>query len=274
MNFDIGSTVRLNNGLSMPLFGFGTYRATGKEATRACLTALEMGYRLIDTASMYGNEEEVGEAVRTSGIPREDIFVTTKLWNSDHGYQSAIRAFERSLKRLDIEYIDLYLIHWPVEEERKESWRALEKICESGRSRAVGVSNYMIRHLKEVLDDGTIVPAVDQVEFSPYLYQEDLHEYCRQEGIQLEAYGSLTRTQKFNDPRLVKLAEKYEKTPGQILLRWALQNNVIVIPKSVRKERIAENADVFDFAISEEDMEALNAFGGNYRTSWDPSDIG
>lgn len=211
----------------MPLFGLGTYQARpGKETKQAVLYALEIGYRLIDTAAMYENEEDVGEAVRESGIPREEIFVTTKLWNADHGYD-----------------------------------------------RAIGVSNYMIRHLKELMKNSSTIPTVNQVEFNPYLYLRDLHEFCSSHKIVLESYSPLTKGYKLSDPKLKAIASKYSKTPAQILIRWALQKAVVVIPKSSKKKRILENATVFDFEITPEDMKLLDSFNQNLRTSWDPSTV-
>lgn len=268
----IDTKVELNNGVEMPIFGLGLYQTRkGKETQDAVSYALEAGYRLIDTAAMYGNEEDVGEVVRKSGLPREQIFITTKLWNSDHGYDKALSAFEESRKKLGLHYVDLYLIHWPVEVLRKESWRALETLLRGGKCRAIGVSNYMIWHLEELLSDSSIVPAVNQVEFSPYLYQKDLLDFCRNHHIQLEAYSPLTKAYKLHDPKLANIASKYSKSPAQILIRWALQKEVVVIPKSSRKEKIHENADVFDFAISPEDMKVLDSFNEDLRTSWDPS---
>lgn len=270
--FDINSRVALNNGVQMPVFGLGTYQMrSGKETRDAVLHALKIGYRLIDTAAMYGNEKEVGEAVRASGIPREEIFVTTKLWNSDHGYDRALAAFEESRKKLGLDYVDLYLIHWPVERLRRESWRALEALLAEGKCRAIGVSNYMTWHLDELLESSSTVPAVDQVEFSPYLHLSDLLEYCRSHPIQLESYSPLTKGHMLMDPKLRELAAGYSKSPAQILIRWALQKEVVVIPKSSRKERIKENSEVFDFAISEQDMKLLDSFDRDLRTSWDPS---
>jgi diketogulonate reductase-like aldo/keto reductase len=268
----IDTKVRLRGGVEMPLFGLGTYQTgRGKETQEAVLTALEAGYRLIDTAAMYENEKDVGEAVRKSGIPREKIFVTTKLWNSDHGYDAALAAFEESRKKLGLDYVDLYLIHWPVEGLRKESWRALETLLEDGKCGAIGVSNYMTWHLEELIENSSTVPAVNQVEFSPYLYQKDLLKFCRKHDIQLEAYSPLTKGHRLNDPKLKAMASKYSKSPAQILIRWVLQHGIVVIPKSSRKERIVENADVFDFAISADDMKALDSFNRDLRTSWDPS---
>lgn len=264
--------VRLNNGIEMPIFGLGTYQTeSGKEAGEAVLHALEIGYRHIDTAAMYGNEEDVGDAIKESGIRREEIFVTTKLWNSDHGYDKALAAFEESQKKLGLDYVDLYLIHWPVQDLRKESWRALEKLLKEGRCRAIGVSNYMTQHLEELLEGSSTVPAVNQVEFSPYLYLRELQDFCHSHDIQLESYSPLTKGHQLNDPKLASIASEYSKSPAQILIRWALQKGVVVIPKSSRKERIKENAEVFDFTISDQDMEILDSFDRGLRTSWDPS---
>ena len=248
--FTINSTVKLNNDLEMPRLGLGVYLMDPWEETRqAVMTALEEGYRLIDTAAMYGNERDVGRAVKESPVPREEIFVTTKLWNSDHGYDRTLRAFDKSLQLLDMEYIDLYLIHWPVEGLRKETWRAMEKLYNDGKCRAIGVSNYTISHLTELLDCADVPPTVDQVEFSPFLYQKDLLEFCQSKDIRLEAYSPLTRTKKFNNSIIQQMAQKYQKSPAQIMIRWALQHEVIVIPKSSHRERIRENArsSIFPF---------------------------
>ena len=269
----IDTKVKLNNGVEMPIFGLGTYQARKGEAREAVLHAMKVGYRLIDTASMYGNEEDVGEAIKQSGLPREEIFITTKLWNSDHGYERAITAFEESRKKLGLDYVDLYLIHWPVEGIRSETWKAMEKLLEEGKCRAIGVSNYMTWHLEELLSHSSTIPAVNQAEFSPYLYLRDLLEFCQSHDIQLESYSPLTKGVKLDDPKLAAIASKYSKTPAQLLIRWVLQHGVVVIPKSSRKERIEENAAVFDFTISPEDMNALDSFHQNLRTSWDPSRI-
>ncbi len=270
----IETKVKLNNGIEMPLFGLGTYQARpGKQTKEAVLYALKIGYRLIDTAAMYENEEAVGEAIRESGIPREEIFLTTKLWNADHGYDNALAAFDESLKRLDLSYIDLYLIHFPVEKLRNESWRALEKLLEKGKCKAIGVSNYMIWHLEELLKSSSTIPAVNQVEFSPYLYQKELLDFCKAHKIMFQAYSPLTKGHKLGDPKLGEVASKYSKTPAQILIRWALQKGTIVIPKSAKKQRIKENASVFDFEITTEDMNLLDSFNQNLRTSWDPSTV-
>jgi diketogulonate reductase-like aldo/keto reductase len=274
MDLTIESSVTLNNGVEMPMFGLGVYQAgSGQGTIRAVRWALEAGYRHIDTAKLYGNEVEVGKAVRQSGVPREEIFVTTKLWNSDHGYDQALRAFDESLRKLDLGYIDLYLIHWPISQQRDESWRALQTLLETDQCRAIGVSNYTIQHLEELLSWADVVPAVNQVEFSPYLYQEELLAYCREREIQLEAYSPLTKGRMLDDPPLVAVAEKYDKSPAQILIRWALQHRVVVIPKSSNQAHIRANADVFDFEIEPEDMARLDELDRGLRVSWDPSEV-
>lgn len=270
----IDTNVVLNNGIGMPVFGLGTYLSGNSRETQDIVSyALEIGYRHIDTARFYGNERGIGRAIAKSGIRREEIFVTTKLWNSDHGYERALAAFEKSCDDLDLDCVDLYLIHWPVEALRRESWEALEFLYGEGRCRAIGVSNYMIPHLTELLATCTVKPAVNQVEFSPYLYQKKLLEFCRANDIQFESYSPLTKGHMLDEPRLFEIGEKYSKTPAQILIRWTLQKDVIVIPKSSRKKRIRENADIFDFVISPEDMDRLDAFHKNMRVSWDPTTI-
>jgi diketogulonate reductase-like aldo/keto reductase len=271
---DLSSKAVLNNGVGMPYFGFGTFRLeSGLECQRAVNWALEAGIRLVDTAMIYDNEVDVGLAVKKSGVPREEIFVTTKLWTTDFGFDKSIKACNASLKRLGLDYVDLYLIHWPEGVLRGESWKALEKLYRDGKCKAIGVSNYAIRHLEELLGFSDIIPAVNQVEFNPYLYQKELLDYCRKHKIQLEAYRSLLKGLKMEDERLVEIASKYYKTPAQILLRWALQHEVAVIPKSKSKERILENASLFDFNISQKDMKALDSFNENYRTGWNPNEI-
>ncbi len=270
----IDTKVKLNNGVEMPMFGLGTFQMrSGKETQQAVLSALQASYRLIDTAQMYGNEEDVGIALKKSGIPREEVFITTKLWNSDHGYQKALDACEESLGKLGLSYVDLYLIHWPVQKLRNETWKAMQTLLKKGKCRAIGVSNYMIGHLEDLLANSDTVPAVNQVEFSPYLYLNDLLDFCRNHRIQLKAYSPLTKGQKLNDPKLTAIAKKYSKTPAQILIRWVLQKDVVVIPKSSHPDRILENEDVFDFEISPADMKLLDSFNQNLRTSWDPTTI-
>ncbi|MCC7486777.1 MAG: aldo/keto reductase [Burkholderiales bacterium] len=258
----------------MPWVGLGAYQlGSGTASRRAVAHALATGYRHVDTAAFYGNEEEVGRAVRESGLPRGDVFVVTKLWNSDHGYASAIRACEGSLAKLELDYIDLYLIHWPEPGKRLDSWRALVELKRQGKCRSIGVSNYRIAHLEELLAASDVVPAVNQVELSPFLQQPKLHDFCRARGIQLEAYCPLTRGEKLNDPVVMSIAHRRRRTSAQVLLRWALQHRVVVIPKSSRPERIEENAALFDFALDARDMAALDALDANYRTCWDPTRV-
>jgi methylglyoxal/glyoxal reductase len=272
MQLTIDSTVKLNNGVEIPRFGLGVYQAAaGSETRTAVEQALSMGYRHIDTAKIYGNERDVGEGIRRSGVPRGEIFVTTKLWNGDHGYDAALRACDASLKALGLDHVDLYLIHWPVQGLRGESWRALVKLLGDGKCRSIGVSNYTVRHLRELLDSSPVAPAVNQVELSPFLYQKDLIRFCHEKGIQVEAYSPLTKGERLKHKPLVRIASRYAKTPAQILIRWCLQRDLIVIPKSSRRERIQENAQVFDFEISAEDMGALDALDEGLRTSWDPT---
>lgn len=256
---------KLNNGLSMPLLGLGVYDMYQSEAEKAIQQALEIGYRLIDTATMYGNEVEVGNAIRQSGIPRQEIFLTTKVNDPDHGYDKTLKAFETSQRKLNCEYIDLYLIHWPIKHKRQDTWRALEHLYTEGQVRAIGVANYLIPFLDELLPQAAIVPSVNQVEFSPYLFLEDLLIRCQKEGIVLQAYTPLVRGEKFRDPKLQTLAKKYAKTPAQIILRWALQLGVSTIPKSANPIRLQENYDIFDFSISDTDMGDLATFNENYR---------
>jgi len=268
------ATVKLNNGVDIPLLGLGVYQSPpGKTTQDAVRHALKCGYRLVDTARVYGNEQDVGLALRESGLPREEVFVTTKLWNSDHGYDSTIRACEESLRRLGLKYLDLYLVHWPVSGVRNESWRAMEKMLRDGKCRAIGVSNYTINHLNDLLASSNTIPAVNQVEFHPFLYQQKLLEYCQGHGIQLEAYSPLTRGERLNHPKVVEIAKKDLRTPAQILIRWAVQHSVVAIPKSVRNERILENSRVFDFTLSTNEMNALDSLNEDFRTCWDPSNL-
>lgn len=267
-------SVTLNNGKSMPLLGLGVYQTPPGAVTRSAVEwALAEGYRHIDTAAAYRNEQDVGAALRGSGIPREEIFVTTKLWNQDQGYDSARRACERSLKNLGLDYVDLYLIHWPLQDKRLESWKALLALREQGLCRAIGVSNYLERHLSELLDHSPVVPAVNQVEFSPFLYQKELSEFCRGKGIQLEAYSPLSQGERLEHPALVRLAGKYQRTPAQLLIRWAIEHSVVVIPKSVHRDRIRENARVFDFSLSPEDRQQMDSWNEGLRVCWDPSSV-
>ncbi|OLD55221.1 glyoxal reductase [archaeon 13_1_40CM_2_52_13] len=273
-NLSIQSTVKLNNNVQMPILGLGVYQTPpGRVTQNSVKFALKLGYRHVDTARIYGNEADVGEAVRESGILREDLFVTTKLWNSDQGYDSTLRACEASLKRLGLDYVDLYLVHFPVPDVRKESWRAMETLFKKGRCRAIGVSNFTIRHLEELTEESDVIPSVNQVEFHPFLYQKELLDYCQGKRIQVEAYSPLARGERFKQPRILSLAKKYSKTPAQLMIRWGIQHGVVVIPKSTREERIRENSQVFDFDISDDDMMSLDSLNEDLRLNWDPTSV-
>ncbi len=269
----LGSRLPLNDGHSIPALGLGVYQAPAGRVTHESVSeALRVGYRHIDTAAIYGNEADVGRAILDSGIARSEVFVTTKLWNQQQGYDSALRALERSLALLRLEYVDLYLLHWPVPGKRDDSWRALERARAEGRARSIGVSNFTVHHLQDLLSKSKTVPAVNQVEFSPFLFQRDLLAYCTAHRIQLEAYSPLARAQRFRDPTLQEIAKRHRKSPAQIMVRWALELGLVVIPKSVRPDRILENATVFDFELSAADHDRLAGLDENLRTDWDPTD--
>src|SRR5205085_9338444 len=245
-----GVALRLNTGASIPQVGLGVWQIPRGEPTRrAVAEALSVGYRHVDTARIYGNETEVGAAVRESGIPRADLFITTKLWNADQGYDQALRAFDSSLARLGLDYVDLYLIHWPVAETRRASWRALEQIHADGRARAVGVSNYLGPHLTELLQEAGVVPAVDQIEVSPFLQQRETRAYCARHGIVVEAYSPLTHGQRLHTPEIADIAAAVGRSPAQVMLRWGIQHGLVVLPKSSKPARIRENAALFDFVL-------------------------
>jgi diketogulonate reductase-like aldo/keto reductase len=264
--------VKLNNGIEMPRIGFGVFRVPEDETVAAVLDAIEAGYRSIDTASLYGNEAGVGRAVAASGLPRGQLFVTTKLWNDDQGYRAAFDAFDRSLARLGLEYVDLYLIHWPVPAKGAylDTWRALEEIHASGRARAIGVSNFQPWHLQPILDRRGVVPAVNQIELHPGLQQEQVRAFDRAHGIVTEAWSPLARGDVLADPVITGLARRYAKTPAQIVLRWHVELGNVVIPKSVTPSRIRENIDIFDFALSADDLAAIRALDRGARTGPDP----
>ncbi len=267
MQLTLQSSITLNTGVEIPRLGLGVYQTPSGEPTlRAVRYALNIGYRHIDTAWLYDNERDVGKAVIESGIDREEVFISTKVWNSDQGYHSTLKACEKSLRRLGLTYVDLYLIHWPVEGQSKETWKAMIQLLREGKTRAIGVSNYEISHLQEIFQNFDVIPSVNQVEFHPFLYQEKLLEFCKNSNIQLEAYSPLTRGQRLNHPALKGLAKKYDKNPAQILIRWSLQHGLVVIPKSKQENRIRENSQVFDFQLEEEDMKLLNSLNENLRT--------
>ncbi len=264
----------LNNGTKMPWLGFGCFKIDdGQQVENAVRNALEQGYRSIDTASFYANEPGVGKAIRESGVQREDVFITTKVWNQDQREKKVMAAFEESLKLLGTDYVDLYLIHWPVPGFYQETWEEFEKIYESGRAKAVGVSNFMIDQLEDILRTGGTVPAVNQVEFHPFLVQPELLKFCKDKNIRFEAWSPLMQGKIVSNITVMKLAEKYNKTPAQIVLRWDLQHEVVTIPKSTRKERIEENSLIFDFELSKDDMDMLDALDEGKRVGPDPNNF-
>jgi methylglyoxal/glyoxal reductase len=264
----------LNNGLEMPWLGFGVFKVEeGDEVEQAVRAALDTGYRSIDTAALYDNECGVGRAMRASGIPREDIFLTTKVWNDDMRAQRTLAAFDESLERLGTDYVDLYLVHWPVAGFYKETWKALEEIYASGRAKSIGVSNFTIGQLEDLLVESEVVPAVNQIEFHPLLVQADLLVFCASKDIRVEAWSPLMRGRILEHETILEIAGKYEKTTAQIILRWDLQHGVVTIPKSVHAERIKENADIFDFTLSEADMQALDALDAGERVGPDPDNF-
>ena len=257
----------------MPKLGLGVFQLKdGNEVIQSVHYALEAGYRLIDTAAGYQNETGVGTAIKQSEIPREDLFITTKLANSDHGYESTLRAFEESRRKLDVDYIDLYLIHWPGKDKFLDTWKAFEKLHNDGFIRAIGVSNFNIHHLETLKQHSETIPAVNQVEFHPLLNQQELLNYSKSEGIQLEAWSPIMKGN-LNLPQITELSTKYGKTPAQIVLRWDLQHGVVTIPKSVHKERILENASIFDFALTDEDMTLIDQLNQDYRFGPDPDEV-
>ncbi|MET8546418.1 aldo/keto reductase [Kitasatospora sp. NPDC004799] len=265
-------TVKLNNGVEIPQLGFGVFQVPDDQTTAAVAAALEAGYRSIDTAAIYGNETGVGRALAASGVAREDLFVTTKLWNADQGYDATLRAFDASLDKLGLDTVDLYLIHWPTpaRDLYLDSWRALERLVEEKRIRAAGVSNFQPAHLQRLLDNSSLVPAVNQVELHPGLQQAELRAFHAEHGIATEAWSPLAQGAVLDDPAITAVAERTGKSPAQVVLRWHLQLGNIVIPKSVTPARIRQNLDVFDFELTEQDMAAVAATDRNLRTGPHP----
>lgn len=267
-------TTTLHNGVQMPWFGLGVFKVKeGSEVVDSVKAAIKNGYKSIDTAAVYQNEEGVGQALKEAGVPREELFVTTKVWNADQGYESTLKAFETSMEKLGLEYLDLYLIHWPVEGKYKDTWKALEKLYTDGRVRAIGVSNFHVHHLKDLMADAEIRPMVNQVEYHPHLAQTELLEFCKAEGIQMEAWSPLKQGELLSEPTIVEIAESHGKSPAQVILRWDLQNGVVTIPKSIKEHRIVENADVFNFELSSEDMDRLNSLNKDERVGPDPDNF-
>lgn len=267
----LADTTTLHNGVKMPWFGLGVWLVPNdEEVVTAVKSALDAGYRSIDTAATYQNEEGVGKAIAESEVAREDIFLTSKVWNDDQGYESTLQAFEDSLRKLRTDYLDLYLIHWPVKGKYKDTWRAFEKLYADGKIRAIGVCNFHPHHLENLLADAKVKPMVNQVELHPLLNQQELREFSKAQNIQLEAYSPLAHGKLLDDPTLTEIGEKYEKSSAQVMLRWGLQHQVIIIPKSANPKRIKQNTNVFDFELSSEDMDQIDGLNRNERTNQDP----
>ncbi|WP_404323613.1 aldo/keto reductase [Cytobacillus firmus] len=271
---EISGTLTLNNGVEMPQFGLGVYKVEkGLQIENTVKDAINIGYRLIDTAAFYENEEGVGKAIKESGVPREELFITTKVWNTDQGYDQTLNAFDNSLKKMGLDYIDLYLIHWPVKEKYLQTWKALEKLYKDGKARAIGVSNFQIHHLKDILKNSSEKPAVNQVELHPLLSQKELREFCSEYNIKVQAWSPIARGRVLEDSDIKEIAERHNKSAAQIILRWHLQNGIMVIPKSVKKDRLRENADIFDFELTEDEMRQMNALNNNHRFGADPDNF-
>ncbi|MFD2370227.1 aldo/keto reductase [Brevibacillus sp. GCM10020057] len=278
MTTNLQAATTLANGVKMPWLGLGVFKVQdGQEVIEAVRAAIRNGYRSIDTAAVYANEEGVGEGIRLgmkdAGITREELFVTSKVWNSDLGYEATLAAYETSLKKLGLDYLDLYLIHWPVEGKYKDAWRALEKIYKDGKVKAIGVSNFHVHHLQDLMKDAEIKPMVDQIEYHPRLAQKELLAFCRENGIQMEAWSPLMQGQLLDHPVLKEIAERHDKSVAQVIVRWDLQNGVVTIPKSIKEHRIVENANVFDFELSAEDMAKIDALDEGVRVGPDPDNF-
>lgn len=267
-------TKTLANGVEMPVLGLGVYKMTNRDETlQAIEAAIATGYRAIDTAALYYNEEEVGEAIRNSSVPREELFITTKVWNTDQGYDNTLRAFETSLKKLDLQYVDLYLTHWAVIDKYEETYRAIERLYDEKLIRVPGVSNHQPHHIDRIIANGNIPPMVNQVELHPYLSQKPLRDYCAQHDIAVTAWSPLGRGTVLQDPTLQSIAAAHGKSPAQVTLRWELQNGIITIPKSVTPERIKENFNVFDFELSMEEMAQIDQLNRDERIGKDPDNF-
>jgi methylglyoxal/glyoxal reductase len=267
-------TTTLHNGVKMPWLGLGVYKVQeGEEALESVKAAIKAGYRSIDTAALYQNEESVGQAIKESGVAREELFITTKVWNEDQRNDSVLEAFETSIQKLGLDYVDLYLIHWPVKEKYKQTWKVLEQLYKDGRVRAIGVSNFHIHHLEDLISFAEIKPMVNQVELHPLLAQPELRDYCKKQEIQMEAWAPLGQGRLLEHPVLKEIAAQYNKSTAQVILRWDIQNQIVTIPKSVKESRIIENANIFNFSLSESDIQKINALNENKRFGADPDNF-
>jgi diketogulonate reductase-like aldo/keto reductase len=271
---NIGETITLHNGVKMPQLGFGVFKVkNGNETVESVKKAVEVGYRAIDTAAIYENEEGVGQAIRECGVPREELFITSKVWNTEQGYDTTLKAFEDSLNRLGLEYLDLYLIHWPGKDKYLETWRALEKLYKDGKVKSIGVSNFHVHHLENLLANSEVKPVVNQIELHPLLTQVEIRDYCAKHEIKVESWSPLGRGNLLEEPTINHIAKKHGKSPAQVLIRWHLQHDLIVIPKSITPSRIKENAQVFDFSLSLNEMNQIDALNKNERFGSNPDEL-
>ncbi|UZD47818.1 aldo/keto reductase [Peribacillus frigoritolerans] len=271
---NIGETITLHNGVKMPQLGFGVFKVkNGNETVESVKKAIEVGYRAIDTAAIYENEEGVGQAIRECGVPREELFITSKVWNTEQGYETTLKAFEDSLNRLGLEYLDLYLIHWPGKDKYLETWRALEKLYKDGKVKSIGVSNFHVDHLENLLANSEVKPVVNQIELHPLLTQVEIRDYCAKHEIKVESWSPLGRGNLLEEPTINHIAKKHGKSSAQVLIRWHLQHDLVVIPKSITPSRIKENAQVFDFSLSLNEMNQIDALNKNERFGSNPDEL-
>lgn len=271
---NIGETITLHNGVKMPQLGFGVFKVkNGNETVASVKKAIEVGYRAIDTAAIYENEEGVGQAISECGVPREELFITSKVWNTEQGYDTTLQAFDDSLKRLGLEYLDLYLIHWPGKDKYLDTWKALEKLYKDGKVRSIGVSNFHVHHLENLLANCEVKPVVNQIELHPLLTQGEIRNYCEKNEIKVEAWSPLGRGNLLEEPTINHIAKKHGKSPAQVLIRWHLQHDIVVIPKSITPARIEENAQVFDFSLSLNEMNQIDSLNKNERFGSNPDEV-
>ncbi|PEZ74167.1 aldo/keto reductase [Bacillus sp. AFS017274] len=271
---NIGEMITLHNGVKMPQLGFGVFKVkNGNETVESVKKAIEVGYRAIDTAAIYENEEGVGQAIRECGVPREELFITSKVWNTEQGYETTLQAFDDSLNRLGLEYLDLYLIHWPGKDKYLETWRALEKLYKDGKVKSIGVSNFHVHHLENLLANSEVKPVVNQIELHPLLTQVEIRDYCAKHEIKVESWSPLGRGNLLEEPTINHIAKKHGKSSAQVLIRWHLQHDLVVIPKSITPSRIEENAEVFDFSLSLNEMNQIDALNKNERFGSNPDEL-